>query len=171
MEGWVAATTSDGLKLLRSLRSESRSKSDSGALRAGTGGCGRKERNTSHTHTHTHRSPHPTQTTNTHTLHNKQLLLEVNTVLTLKAFCGFCGRKNRRKEMSTKSYVITNITHHLCNHWSSRVGREFGRVHHRRLCVCGWAWRCECAVHSQVVYIACLMQLLLFVVCMLANRA
>ena len=40
VEGWVAATTSEGLKLLRSLSSESRSKSDSGALREGTGGCG-----------------------------------------------------------------------------------------------------------------------------------
>jgi len=37
-EGWVDATTSEGSKLLRSLRSESRSKSDSGALRGGTGG-------------------------------------------------------------------------------------------------------------------------------------
>jgi len=69
VEGWVAATTSDGLKLLRSLRSESRSKSDSGALRAGTGGCGRKERNTSHTHTQitppntNHKHAHITQQT------------------------------------------------------------------------------------------------------------
>ena len=111
------------------------------------------------THPFTHHSSPPTQTTihtqthtHAHNTYNKQLLLEVNTVLTLKGFGGFCGRKNGRKEMSTKSHVISNNTHTfatdgaagLVGSWavSTTIGCRWMCGGVECMCVCGGVWRC-----------------------------